>query len=137
MRTLGLAGTTAVKLASIVLTLVAVPVLASPSRPSCDAIASFAADPPAPAPSQHFRDFAINRADLCDVLVTYHEVTEDQWRNTYHHVAFADRTGTVTLSDGTVLKWLVRPGGLAKLSYPSGTVVFLAREKHQSPRDTQ
>lgn len=118
-----------VKLVPFLLALVAAPLAAGPLRPSCEEITDFAADPRAAAPSPHFRDFAVNRADLCAILTTYHEVTEAQWRHTYHHVAFADRTGTVVLRDGALLKWLVRPGGLATVTHPNGMVLFLAREK--------
>ncbi len=119
-----------VRRALVVLACVAIPVSAVALPPSCDSVVSFVADPPQRAPSDHFRDFTVKQADLCVILSTYYEVTEDQWLHAYHHVAFADRTGTATLKDGAALKWLVRPGGLAKLSQANGVTVFLAREKH-------
>jgi hypothetical protein len=120
-----------VNLAPLLITLVASPVLAGPLRPACEAIESFAASPPPGASSRHFRDFTITRTELCTILATYFEVAQEQWLHAYHHVAFEDRIGTITLKDGVVLKWLVRPGGLATLSYPDGVVLFLAKDKHR------
>jgi hypothetical protein len=67
----------------------------------------------------------------CDDVVAFLErakvVTEWQWRHEYSHVAFGDRTGRLTLQDGTVLRWLVRPGGLASLEWPDGRKAYLVR----------
>lgn len=108
---------------------VAVPLSAAALPPSCESIVAFAADPPQRSPSDRRQDFTVSQADLCVMLGTYHEVTEDQWLHAYHHVALADRTGRITLEDGAVWQWLVRPGGLVKLSMANGGAVFLAREK--------
>ncbi|MCI1709861.1 MAG: hypothetical protein LKM32_10730 [Chiayiivirga sp.] len=116
------------KLAPILLAVVAAPVLDGPVRPECDALTEFAADPAAREIQRPFAAFRIDRAGLCDILASYHEVSADQWRHQYSHVAFADRTGTVTLHDGRVLVWMARPGGLATLTYPDGAVLYLARE---------
>ena len=54
-------------------------------------------------------------------------VSASQWRHVYSHVAFGDRTGRLTLRGRTVLRWLVRPGGLAYLEWPDGRKTYLVR----------
>ena len=103
--------------------------LAEPKLPASAAIAIFTADPVPPAPSEHFKEFRVERADFNKILDAYYTVTRDQWLHLYSHVAFGDRTGTATLKDGTVLKWLVRPGGLATVTFPDGTILYLAASK--------
>jgi hypothetical protein len=39
-----------------------------------------------------------------------------------------DRTGSLTLKDGTAVRWMVKPGGLATLSTPDEKTIYLARE---------
>ena len=120
------------KTAILILTVVAVfPSLAAPELPACSSISEFVADTPPPAPSDHFRDFRIDRAALCEIMSSYVVVTRDQWLHRYSHVAFGDRTGTATVERGAVLRWMVRPGGLATLTFPAGEVVYLAREAPQ------
>ena len=106
---------------------------AEEGRPDPGDIAAFAADPIAPAPSEHFKAFKITRVDLETILTTYHQVGEEHWKHGYSHVAFADRTGHVTLKDGRTIRWLVRPGGLAWLQFPGGTRLYLAAEKTEWP----
>ena len=103
--------------------------LAEPKLPASVSIAGFTADAAAPETSEHFKNFRIERADFAKVLDTYFTVTRDDWMHAYSHVAFGDRTGTATLKDGTVLKWLVRPGGLATVTFPDGTIIYLATSK--------
>jgi len=76
----------------------------------------------------HFKDFKIGREDLEDIINTYHRISEEHWRHGYHHVAMNDATGIIILKDGTEVKWMVRPGGLATLTYPDGRIIFLAKE---------
>ncbi len=109
--------------------LLATTLLAEPKLPASKAIAGFAADPIPASPSEHFKDFKIARADFDKILDTYVTVTRDEWRHNYSHVAFGDRTGTATLKDGTKLKWMARPGGLATITFPDGTVLYLAASK--------
>ena len=106
---------------------------AEPSRPGPGDITEFAADPIAPAPTGHFKAFKVTRADLEKILTSYHQVGEEHWRHGYSHVAFADRTGHVTMKDGRTITWLVRPGGLAWLEFPGGARMYLAREKTDWP----
>ena len=54
-------------------------------------------------------------------------VSAAPWRHVYSHVAFGDRTGRLTLRDRTVLRSLVRPGGLAYLEWPDGHKTYLVR----------
>jgi len=114
--------------AILILTLVVPPALAAPKLPACNSISEFVAHTPSPTPSDHFREFRIDRADLCQILDSYFVVTRDQWLHGYSHVAFGDRAGTATSEDGAVLKWMVRPGGLATIAFPNGEIVYLAKE---------
>jgi len=54
-------------------------------------------------------------------------ISASQWRHVYSHVAFGDRTGRLTLRGRTVLRRLVRPGGLAYLEWPDGRKTYLVR----------
>jgi len=76
----------------------------------------------------HFKDFKVERKELEDILCTWYRVSQEHWRHGYSHVAFADRTGTIKLKDGTAIRWMVRPGGLAKLTFQDGTALYLAKE---------
>jgi hypothetical protein len=76
----------------------------------------------------YFRDFRVERKDIEEVLRKWHRVSQDHWRHGYSHVALADRTGTITLKDGNTVRWMVRPGGLATLTFQDGKVLYLARE---------
>ncbi len=95
-------------------------------RPGPGDIAEFEVD--ALSETTHFEDFKVAQADLEDILLTWYEVSEEHWRHGYSHVAFGDRTGTIELRDGRAVAWLVRPGGLATLTFPDGTVLYLAKE---------
>lgn len=95
-------------------------------RPKADDIIEFKADP-IPART-HFKDFKVERKELEEALRTWYQVPQEHWRHGYSHVAFEDRTGTIKLKDGTGIRWMVRPGGLAKLIFQDGTVLYLARE---------
>ena len=94
--------------------------------PKTDDIIEFKADL-IPARAQ-FKDFKVERKDIEDVLCTWYQVSQDHWLHGYSHVAFGDRTGIIRLKDGTTIKWMVRPGGLAKLTFQDGTELYLARE---------
>ncbi len=73
-------------------------------------------------------DFEVTKKDIKKVLRTWHQVSEEHWRGGYSHVAFRDRTGTIRLKDGTIIRWMVKPGGLAMLAFQDGTVLHLAKE---------
>jgi hypothetical protein len=77
----------------------------------------------------HFKDFKIDRADLVKILRDYHVVPKQDWKHNYSHVGLADRTGTIVLRDGAKIQYMVRPGGLASLTFFDGRKLFLAREK--------
>jgi hypothetical protein len=101
---------------------------AAPRIPTEKEITQFAADPIRPDPGNHFKNFKIDKADLLKILSSYHVIPEQDWRNGYSHVAFGDRTGTITLRDGNKIQYMVRPGGLATLTFPDGQKLFLAAE---------
>jgi hypothetical protein len=103
--------------------------LAEPKLQAFATITTFSADPVPPEPSGDFKDFRVDRADFIKILDSYFTVNRDQWLHHYSHVAFGDRTGTAALTDGTALKWLVRPGGLATVTLPDGTTLYLAASK--------
>ena len=106
--------------------------------PSTPDIAEFKADP---VPSRsHWPEYRIDRKVFDRVLTTWHQVSRDQWHHGYSHVAGEDRTGTITLKDGTTIHWMVRPGGLATFSLPNGQTVYLAQspppwKANAEPRD--
>jgi hypothetical protein len=87
--------------------------------------------------STHFKDFKVEREKLEDILLTWYRVSQEHWRHGYSHVAFADRTGTIKLKDGTGISWMVRPGGLAKLTFQDGTTLYLAKELTPCKKDAE
>jgi hypothetical protein len=95
-------------------------------QPKADDIIEFKTDV-IPART-HFKDFKVERNDIEEVLRTWYQVSQEHWRHGYSHVALEDRTGKIKLKDGTTIRWLVRPGGLAKLTLQDGTALHLARE---------
>jgi len=104
-------------------------------RPKPGDIAEFKADP-TPART-HFKDFKIERKDLEDILRTWYQVSQEHWRHGYSHVAFEDRTGTIKLKDGTAIRWMVKPGGLATLTFQNGTKMYLAKELTPWKKDAE
>ena len=99
-------------------------VTATPPDP--EQIVTFSAGP---LPSRtHFKTFVVGRRELEEILRSWHQVSKEQWLHGYSHVALEDRTGIVTLRNGTIVKWLVRPGGLAAFTYDQGETVYLAKE---------
>ena len=77
----------------------------------------------------YFKDFKIDKADLVKVLQDYHVISKHDWKHGYSHVGGGDRTGTIVLRDGTKIAYMVRPGGLASLTFPDGRKLFLASTK--------
>ena len=102
---------------------------AAETRPKPDDVKEFVADPIPSSPSDYFKDFKVTQKDLESVLKDYSQVEEDHWKHGYSHVAFGDRTGHVVLNNGRKIKWMVKPGGLAWLEFPSGKKMFLAKEQ--------
>jgi hypothetical protein len=98
--------------------------------PAANEIERVTPDPVPPGPTDHFKDFRIGRADVLEILRKYHRVAEEEWLHNYSHVAFGDRTGTLTLRDRSIVRYMIRPGGLATLSFADGRKLFLAREVH-------
>lgn len=72
--------------------------------------------------------FKTGRDDLQKILETYLVVSEEHWRNHYSHMTRLDRTGTITLKEGTVIHWLARAAGLAVLTFPDKTSIYLANQ---------
>jgi hypothetical protein len=80
-------------------------------------------------PDVHFKDFKITKEVLVKVLRDYHVIPKQDWKQNYSHVGGEDRTGTIVLQNGTKIQYMVRPGGLASLTFLDGRKLFLAREK--------
>jgi hypothetical protein len=77
----------------------------------------------------HFKDFKIDRAALVKILREYHVIPKQDWKHNYSHVGLEDRTGTIFLRNGARIRYMVRPGGLAALTFLDGRRLYLAREK--------
>ena len=52
-------------------------------------------------------------------------VSKQDWHRGYPHALGNDRTGTIRLSDGTKIEYMVEPNGLATLAYPDGRKLIL------------
>ena len=52
-------------------------------------------------------------------------VTKEEWLHNYSHVAFADTEGILKLRSGNAIRWLLRPGGLGRLTFPDGSELHL------------
>ncbi|MGD0897321.1 MAG: hypothetical protein ABR915_05755 [Thermoguttaceae bacterium] len=94
-------------------------------RPSPGDIKEFVADTYSP---DYFKNFKVSQGRLQEVLKQYFEVLEERWQHHYSHVGEGIRTGHVILRDGRKLGWMVKPGGLAWLDFPSGKRMYLAAE---------
>ncbi len=90
-----------------------------------DTVVAFSIDPSS-ALTGHFKDFTVTQSDITEVIQSWHRVTEAQWRHHYSHVSGGDRTGTLTLQDGRQGYWMVRPGGLARVTYDHAAPIYLA-----------
>jgi hypothetical protein len=95
--------------------------------PTSTQIASCNVDPVANVSKSYFSGLSVTCADVTEFLSQAVVVSEEQWLHNYNHVGDGDRTGHLTLHDGSVLRWLVRPGGLAYLESAKGRKVYLVR----------
>ena len=91
---------------------------AEPDVPPATQIDRCEVDPVARTSGGVFSSLRVSCDDVLEFLAKGKVVSASQWRHVYSHVAFGDRTGRLTLRDRTVLRSLVRPGGLA--SRPDG-----------------
>lgn len=78
---------------------------------------------PEPEPS-----FEPANPDVRQTLMSYYVVPVYEWQNCYSHVALMDRVGDIILPNGARIVWLLRPGGLAYITYPDGGAVYLAQQ---------
>jgi hypothetical protein len=95
--------------------------------PSATQIDRCEADPVAGTSGGAFSRLRVSCDDVLELLAHAKVVSESEWHHEYSHVAFGDRSGRLTLPDGIVLTWLVRPGGLAYLEWPDGRKTYLVR----------
>jgi hypothetical protein len=100
---------------------------AEPDVPPATQVDRCEVDPVARPSGGAFSSLRVSCDDVLEFLAKGKVVSASQWRHVYSHVAFGDRTGRLTLRDGTVLRWLVRPGGLAHLEWPDGRRTYLVR----------
>jgi hypothetical protein len=77
----------------------------------------------------YFKDFKVGKADLVKILRDYLVIPKQDWLHHYSHVGQGDRTGTIFLRDGTRIRYMVRPGGLATLTFLDGRKLYLAAGK--------
>lgn len=66
-------------------------------------------------------------SDLLLFLPAAQAVSEGAWLRNYSHVAGADTTGEIVLQSGEHVRWLVRPGGLGRLTFRGGAELFMVR----------
>jgi hypothetical protein len=100
---------------------------AEPDVPPATQIDRCEVDPVARTSGGAFSSLRVRCDDVLEFLAKGKVVSASQWRHVYSHVAFGDRTGRLTLRDRTVLRSLVRPGGLAYLEWPDGRKTYLVR----------
>jgi hypothetical protein len=107
--------------------LLAAPVFAGePKLPTAGQISKCRADPIAMTLNGYFSSFKISCAEVRAFLFKAEVVSEWQWLHNYSHVAFSDRKGHFILRDGSVIQWMIRPGGLGYLEFVDGRKLYLA-----------
>jgi hypothetical protein len=97
------------------------------SVPAEKDIESFYPDPV--DPNTYFKNFKIEKADLVKVLRDYLVISKQDWEHGYSHVGDGDRTGIIVLRDRTKIEYMVRPGGLASLTFLDGRKLYLVSTK--------
>jgi len=100
-----------------------------PGLPQVENIVEFKAE--SLSPYAHDKSFMVEKKDLEHIITTYTQISQEHWLHHYHHIAMNDIGGTIVLKDGTEIQWMVRPGGLATLTYPDGYTIYLAKELHK------
>jgi hypothetical protein len=78
-------------------------------------------------PNTYFKNFKVDKADLVTIFRDYQVMPKQDWKHGYSHVGGGDRTGTIVLRDGTRIQYMVRPGGLASLTFFDGRKLYLAK----------
>ena len=69
----------------------------------------------------------LNLKEVLTILTSYKRATKDEWWHV-HHIALNGRTGKMKTSDGREFTWLIKPGGIAKLTDKSGNEIYLLKE---------
>jgi hypothetical protein len=100
---------------------------AEPQIPTDAQIARCSADPVPKTGDRYFANLRVTCDDVRQFLAQAHVVSEWEWQHQYSHVGSGDRTGLLILRDGTTLRWMVRPGGLAYLESSDGHKAYLVR----------
>jgi hypothetical protein len=77
------------------------------------------------------------RANLKLALHEYYVVTRQEFTHNYSHVGGMDASGYIewpVVVPPVQWKWTLRPGGLAVLTKPDGTMIYLARENQKNQK---
>jgi hypothetical protein len=99
-----------------------------PTIPTVDTIASCAVEAePEPLTRGGWQPPRVTCDNVLAFLREAKAVSKDTWFHNYSHVASYDYAGTVMLRTGDRVRWLVRPGGLGRLSFADGRELFLVR----------
>ena len=83
--------------------------------------------------TEYWDKFASDVEEVRFLLSTYVVIREDQWSHGYSHVNGGDQAGWATFKSGLKLKWILRPGGLAKLVYKDGGTIYMAACRSDNP----
>jgi hypothetical protein len=94
--------------------------------PPSGAIASCAVESQAPGTGS-WKPPRVTCDDVAVFLREAKAISKDVWLHNYSHVAMADHTGTIILNTGEKIRWMIRPGGLGRLTLQDGTELFLVR----------
>ena len=65
--------------------------------------------------------------DLWKFLRGASVVSEETWLHSYSHVALSDTEGTLKVRSSKSVRWLLRPGGLGRLTYADGESLHLVK----------
>ena len=115
----------AMAIVTIAAAAVAAPEFSNRIPASRDVAACFVAK--TPKASGSWKPGRVTCVDVLAYLATAKVVTQHSWETEYSHVAFADHEGTLTLRNKAEIKWLLRPGGLGRLTMSDGSHIHLVR----------
>jgi hypothetical protein len=93
--------------------------------PAAAQVSSCSVEPVAKTSKSYFANLRVTCVDVMEFLSKARAVSEWRWFHEHSHVGDGDRTGHLTLHDGTSLRWMMRPGGLAYLESADGRKVYL------------
>ena len=83
--------------------------------------------------TEYWEKFSSDAEEIRLLLATYIVVRENVWSDAYSHVSGGDQVGWAIFKNGIKLKWILRPGGLAKLVYKDGGTIYMAACRSNNP----